>query len=374
MGDSTYWIPCHTLGMTRREFLVGTAGVILSSNVPFCDAALSKSAGVRVPDEAEEHECTWMALAHSAAIWTKELIPGVRSDLIRLANTISEFEPVRLLVLKKDLAFAKRECAEAVELVAAEFDDLWIRDYGPQFLLDSSNKLRGIDLNFNGWGHKQAYARDAKVAALIAKELGMPLTKSKVTMEGGAVEVNGHGVMIATKSCIINKNRNHVMSFSEIDNALKSQFGLSEIVWLPGIAGKDITDGHTDFYARFLPNGKVLANLEQDKESFDFKVTRSHLSILRSRFGTESVQTVTPPLEISEQFDGDDFAAGYINYYLANGAVVMPKFGDDAADRHARNTLQAACHDREVVQVSINSIAAGGGGIHCSTLHQPASE
>ena len=345
----------------------------MSANLPPFTPSKGGVVGMRIPDESEKHECTWMALAHSSAIWSKELIAGVRTDLIGLANTISEFEEVRMLVMKEDIAFAKRECSKNVEMITANFDDLWIRDYGPQFLLDADKKLRGIDLNFNGWGKKQAHYRDAKIAAFIAKELGMPLLKSKVTMEGGAVEVNGHGSMIATKSCIVNKNRNPQMSFTEIDKALRSQFGLNEIVWLPGIAGKDITDGHTDFYARFLPNGQVIANLEEDKSSFDYNVTRSHLRILREKFSKKNVLTVTPPFEISEDYDSVDFAAGYINYYLVNGAVIMPKFGDKQADRIAGEILQTAYQDREVTMVSINSIASGGGGIHCSTLHQPAS-
>jgi agmatine deiminase len=327
---------------------------------------------VRIPDEGDKHESTWMALAHSTGIWSKELLPGVRSDLIQLANTISEYEPVRMLIRQGDREFAKSKVSKNVELVTAEFNDLWIRDYGPQFLLDSTNKLHGLDLNFNGWGKKQAFAEDAKIASFIANQLGISLTKSKVTMEGGAIEVNGKGTMIATKSCIINKNRNPYTTISEIEKHLKTQFGLKEIIWLPGIAGKDITDGHTDFYARFLPNGQVLANLEEDKSSFDYNVTRSHLKILQSKYGQDNVLTVAPPADIPGAFAGHDFAAGYINYYLVNGGVIMPKFGDKEADEIAKETLQSGYPDREIKMVQINSISAGGGGIHCSTLHQPA--
>ncbi|MGE0002023.1 MAG: agmatine/peptidylarginine deiminase, partial [Fimbriimonadaceae bacterium] len=258
-----------------------------------------------------------------------------------------------------------------VEVMEAEFNDLWIRDYGPQFLLGSNGKLQGIDLRFNGWGKKQAYSKDQRIAKTIATELGIPIKASSVVMEGGAVEVDGMGAMIATKSCIVNKNRNPGRSLKQIDQELKAQFGLKRIVWLDGIAGKDITDGHTDFYARFLPGGGVLANYDPDPDSFDHSVTKRHLTKLKSEFGSGKVLTVSPPSKLPEGVDSATFAAGYINYYLVNGAVIAPKFGDAEADERARDTLESAYPDREVELVTINSIASGGGGIHCSTLHQP---
>ncbi len=315
-----------------------------------------------------------MALAHSDDIWGEDLIEGVRKDLINLANVISEYEPVRLLVRDFDLDFAKERVAKNVEIIEAAFDDLWIRDFGPQFLMTSKGKLTAMDLGFNGWGKKQKHDLDRKIAKFIAKHEGIPITDSKATMEGGAVETNGKGVMMATKSCIVNKNRNPKLTEAQIEKILKAQFGLKEIVWLPGIAGKDITDGHTDFYARFLEDGTVLANLEMDDESFDYAVTRKHTEILKKRFPGK-IKTVSPPDEVQPKGENsEDFAAGYINYYVVNGGVICPKFGDKEADKRAHDLLAAAYPDREIEMVEINSIASGGGGIHCSTLHQPAEQ
>jgi len=325
---------------------------------------------IRIPDEGEEHECTWMAWAHSAAIW-EDLLSGVRRDQVQLANAISQFEPVVMLARPSDVAKQKSLVSKEVEVMAADFDDLWIRDYGPQFLVDSGNKLTGLDLNFNGWGKKQQHSKDRQIAKFIARELGIGIKDSSIVMEGGGIEVDGKGTMIATKSCIVNKNRNPRKSLLQIEADLKKQFGLKKIVWLDGIAGKDITDGHTDFYARFLPGGKILANLEADPDSFDFAVTRKHLAKLKAEFGANNVLTVSPPTKLPSGVDPDTFAAGYINYYVVNGAVLVPKFGDSKADGRAKEILEDAYPDRDIVQVSINSIASGGGGIHCATLHQP---
>ena len=265
---------------------------------------------------------------------------------------------------------ADRRIHDVALLLAAAAQD-HAGDFGPQFLIGAHNKLQAIDLRFNGWGRKQTHAKDARIAKFLAAELGIPISDSKVVMEGGAVEVDGKGQMIATKSCIVNKNRNPNRSLSQIERDLKVQFGLNRIVWLDGIAGKDITDGHTDFYARFSPNGDILANLEHDPESFDYAVTRQHQRDVKSAFPRRNVRTVSPPSKLPAGFNSDDFAAGYINYYVINGAVIVPEFGDRAADERAQSIIESAYPGREIVPVKINNIAAGGGGIHCATLHQP---
>jgi agmatine deiminase len=356
--------------MTRRELIVASTSALGLGVLPKSLLGVSNTGGKRIPEESEPHERTWMALAHSATIW-EDLLPGVRADQIRLANTIGQFEPVVMLVRKQELMSLKKLVSSNVELMEAEYNDLWIRDYGPQFLFGARSKLEAVDLRFNGWGNKQTHTKDRRVAKFLAQELDIPIEESKVVMEGGAVEVDGKGQLIATKSCIANRNRNPNRSLAQIERHLKTQFGLSRIVWLDGIAGKDITDGHTDFYARFLPNGNILANLEEDPQSFDFAVTRAHHRVLKKAFPSKIIHAVAPPKTIPQGFDPEDFAAGYINYYVVNGAVIVPEFGDREADARAQSIIESNYPGRDVVPVKINSIAAGGGGIHCATLHEP---
>jgi agmatine deiminase len=356
--------------ISRRGFINATVALFAGFGLDPMGRDSEAAPKLRIPDEGEEHECSWMAWAHSEAIWD-DLLPGVRRDQVNLANAISQFEPVVMLATKADVSKLKKLVSRDVEVLEADFDDLWIRDYGPQFLVGTGNSLTSLDLRFNGWGKKQEHSKDRRIAKFIASELDISIKDSLIVMEGGAVEVDGKGTMIATKSCIVNKNRNPGKSLAQIDSALKNQFGLKRIVWLDGVAGKDITDGHTDFYARFLPNGKVLANLETDSNSFDYSVTRKHLEKLMDEFGDGKVLTVSPPSKLPSGVDSESFAAGYINYCVVNGAVLMPKFGDSKADGRAKDVLKDAYPDRDIVQVSINSIASGGGGIHCATLHQP---
>jgi len=187
--------------------------------------------------------------------------------------------------------------------------------------------------------------------------------------------VDGEGTAIITESCVLNRNRNPGLSKAVCEDELSRVLGLEKIIWLPGIAGKDITDGHTDFYARFAGAGVVVAGQDKDPDSFDHAVTHRHLEILRGATDAKSrrlkVVTLPGPQRVREEYENHDFAAGYINFYLCNGAVIAPEFGDRAADKNTNRILSDLFPDREIIQLNIDGVAAGGGGIHCTTQQQP---
>lgn len=364
---------------SRRQFTryIGSAVASVSIHTPLSAyAKTDRQTGWFMPDEAEPHKRTWMAFGASKRIWGAKLLPEVQKNLALIALTIAKFEPVSVLVNKEDYAFARKLLGTEVELIKCPLNDLWIRDSGPVFVTTESGQKMAISFNFNGWGAKQDVEHDAGVAALVAKHAETPLVQSELVLEGGGIEVDGHGSAIITESCVLNANRNPGVSKARCEAELKRLLGLQKIIWLPGIKGKDITDGHTDFYARFTKPGVVVAGYDPDPASFDHAVTKQHLAILRAATDAQGrkleVHVLQAPASIRDKFDNDSFAAGYINFYVCNGAVIAPQFGDLKADEAARQTLQKLFPERQIVQINIDGIAAGGGGIHCTTQQEPA--
>ncbi|WP_287522039.1 agmatine deiminase family protein [Okeania sp. SIO2C2] len=328
-----------------------------------------------MPDESEPHLCTWMAFSASKDIWGHKYYSGVQNNLANITRAIAKYEPVKMLVREADYDIATAKCNSSVELIVCPIDDLWIRDTGPVFVVNEAGQKAAIDFNFNGWGNKQYHDRDAEVARFVAQKSGVPLVNTKLVFEGGGIEVDGRGTAIVTESCIINNNRNPGWSKIDCETELKSLLGLRKIIWLPGIRGYDITDGHTDFYARFVRPGVVVAGYDPDPESFDHAVTKKHLEILHSSTDADGkkleVVVLEAPKRIRPGYESDDFAAGYINFYVINGAVIAPEFGDRQTDRRAKETLAELFPSRDIVQINIDEIAAGGGGIHCTTQQEP---
>ncbi|MBV7316132.1 agmatine deiminase family protein [Shewanella sp. NIFS-20-20] len=328
-----------------------------------------------MPDESDPHKRTWMAFGASAAIWGRDLLPEVQRNLATLAQTIAKYEPVSMLVRENEYDLAREMVGDTVQLIVSPLDDLWIRDTGPVFVITEQGKKAAVNLNFNGWGEKQEHRWDAKVADFVASRAGVKIIGTQLVMEGGCIEVDGHGTAIITESCTLNANRNPGMSKAQFEDSLMPLLGLDKIIWLPGIKGKDITDGHTDFYARFARPGVVLAGYDPDPTSFDHEVTKRHLELLESASDAQGnkleVITLEGPSTVREDYETEDFAAGYIGFYVCNDAVIMQEFGDVKADNAAKVAVQKAFPDRIIEQINIDGIAAGGGSIHCATQQEP---
>lgn len=362
---------------TRRTFLK-QAAVVSAMTVLTTHARAAVNGRFYMPDEGEKHHQAFIAFGAQEAIW-EDFTADVQAALGRIARAIAAYEPVTVFCREDERALAQQHCGTRnITFVHTELDDIWMRDTGANFVIDGTGGQGAVDFNFNGWGNKQQHDDDAQLAALVAEQTGARHIRSELVGEGGAIEVDGLGTGIMTESSWINRNRNPDWSKADVEAELKERLGLRKIIWLPGIKGKDITDAHVDFYARFVSPGVVLANLDTDPESYDHKVTLAHLDILKSATDADGralqVHTVSPPLNPrkSKYSKGNaDFAAGYINYFVINGAVIAPEFGDPVADRTALDLLSRLYPNRKVVQLNIDAITAGGGGIHCVTNHQP---
>ncbi|MEU0545296.1 agmatine deiminase family protein [Nocardia sp. NPDC005978] len=371
--------------MQRRRFvqtgITVVSGLIMANQQgilprsPFGGSGSAAESTWRMPEEGEPHRRTWMAFGATAENYD-DVLPEARRNLATIARTIAAFEPVSMLVRPAELTIARELIGDAnVELVPAEIDDLWMRDTGPVFVSDGGRRA-GVDFNFNGWGGKQEHGFDAAVAEIVTRAAGVERVRTDLVLEGGGIEVDGEGTAVITESCVLNANRNPGWSKSDVEAELDRLLGLRKIIWLPGIAGRDITDGHTDFYARFVRPGVVVAALDTNPESYDHEVTKRHLEILKTATDahgrTVQVEVIKAPTRVRPEYKSADFAAGYINFYVCNGAVIAPEFGDAEADSAAFTTLARLFPNRRIVQIDIDAIAWGGGGIHCTTQQEPA--
>ncbi len=362
---------------TRRKFIRSTG--LLGSGVVLGRSDHAGSVGRKhrwfMPDEGAPHQRTWMAFGAHKDVWGTKLLPEVQRNLALIARAIVKFEPVSMLVRESEFALARSLVGPKIDLIACPLDDLWMRDTGAVFVVSGDGGKAGVDFNFNGWGGKQGHARDVQVAGVVAKLAQVRRTQSALILEGGGIEVDGQGTALVTESCVLNANRNPGVSKLACEAELKRLLGLQKVLWLPGIKGKDITDGHTDFYARFAKPGVVVAAYDPDPKSFDHAVTKRHLEILRAATDAQGrtlrVVVLAAPTKLREKAANDEFAAGYVNYYVCNRGLIVPEFGDQAADAAARQALQQLFPEREIVQLNIDAIAAGGGGIHCTTQQEP---
>ncbi|MCD2442528.1 agmatine deiminase family protein [Agromyces sp. SYSU K20354] len=328
----------------------------------------------RLGAEWESHELTVMSWP-TALIWGEDL-PYVRDDIARLARTIAEFEPVVLVASPGDEEDAAYEAGSGVEVITVPVDDLWARDTVSVFV-EGPDGLEGVDFNFNGWGDKQEHPNDAGVAAAVLREFEIPGVQANLVAEGGSIETDGLGTLLITESSIVNDNRNPGLSRDEIEQRLMKLLGMKKVIWFDGVYDEDITDAHIDSLVRFVAPGVVLLDVPgpgapDDVWAQSSEQARSVLDGALDATGRAIEVVELPQPDFSKiRGSGDDFLASYVNFYIANGAVFVPEFGDRSADRRAQDILQDQFPDREIVPVRIDTIASGGGGIHCATHDLP---
>ncbi|MFE3632531.1 agmatine deiminase family protein [Streptomyces goshikiensis] len=368
--------------LDRRGFLTA-AGAALAAvgGEAFAAArpaarAAAAAGGFAVPLDTVRHTRTWMAWPDSSAVWGRKLA-GVQANIALIAKTVAKYEPVVMCANPAGAAKARAACGSAVTVITSiPVDDCWMRDSGPVFRTNGAGGLDAVGLNFNGWGNQQTHAKDSLVAGRIAAHVGVPFTTAGFVGEGGAVETDGAGTLMATRSSIINPDRNPSLSQDRIEAAMCAAFGASKVIWFKGVLGRDITDDHVDATSRFLAPGQGLVQIPLPKDtdawSNDARQQYQILSTSTSAQGAPVAVTRLqgPDYDLIRSTD-PNFVAAYANYYVCNGAVIAPQFGDGRADAAARATLQRAFPGRTVEQLDIDALGSGGGGIHCVTQQQP---
>jgi agmatine deiminase len=336
--------------------------------------------GFRMPAEWEPHEATWLSWPHNLETWPGafERVPDAFAAIVA---ALHRDEEVRILVGDDALersaraVLDRRGCeAPNVRFFRIPTDDAWVRDHGPIFLVDGQGELAVTDWIFDSWGRKYgSWDLDDVVPTRIAGMLGLPLYEPGIVLEGGSIDVDGRGALLTTEQCLLNPNRNPQLSRQEIEEALRRFLGVHRVLWLgAGIAGDD-TDGHVDDLARFVSPTTVVTVVEEDPADENHRPLRDNLARLRSMTATDGrpLEIVTLPMPRPVHFDDRRLPASYANFYVGNGAVLVPTY-DDPADEVACSVLAALFPGRRIARIPCRELVWGLGAAHCVTQQQPA--
>ncbi len=332
-----------------------------------------------MPAEWMVHEAVWTAWPHDPEQWAEGLEAPRRSlaQMIAVIVDGGRGERVELLVHnERDEAAASAMIGPASAYVSfrrARYGDVWLRDTGPIFVRDLANtrELATARFRFDGWGGKYLMEGDAEVAAQIVAWTGIGGGAFDFVLEGGAVEVDGDGTLITTRSCLL--PRNPTLHAPALEARLRWALGAERVIWLDHGLANDHTDGHIDTLARFVAPG-VVAAMEPARGDPNGDVLDTIIRDLqqaRSARGDRlEIVTVPSPGEVRDAA-GSLLPASYMNFYIANTAVVVPIYGV-AHDERAVEAIQAMFPGRRAVGVPARAVVVGGGAFHCCTQQQPA--
>ncbi|MCF6433500.1 agmatine deiminase family protein [Leisingera sp. MMG026] len=369
--------------MNRRNFLASGAAA-LSGALTANPAAAARSVnyaktgaeiipgsagadGFAFPAEWVRHERTLMQFPPPQN-WYPNQLNAARKEWAEAANNVAEYEPVTMAVRRRDMATAKKLLSSEISLIEMPLNDAWSRDSGPMIVQNAQGARRIAGFTFNGWGRKfPPYKHDTLAKGRFAAHLGLPMYTSDLVLEGGAVAVDGQGTLLTTEECLLHKNRNPGWSKAQVEAELKAGLGVQKVIWLPhGLTPDPVTDGHVDGMAAFAAPGVVLLHTTDDRSDPNYEITQDAKRILQQETGVHGrrFEIIEIPLT--------SYDVVHMNFYICNGAVIVPVSGRKGEDDQPLAILREAFPGRRVVGVSGRMIGGGGGGVHCITQQVPA--
>ena len=334
-----------------------------------------RSLGYRMPAEWERHEATWVSWPKDPNTFPPAILPKVEAAYVRMVEALSQGEEVRILVddqkMEARVATLLRK-AGAVSFIPLKTADVWVRDYGPTCVKGRDVAL--VKWRFNAWGNKyDDLLPDDEAGRRMAALTGLRTFFPGFVLEGGSIDVNGTGTVMTTEQCLLNRNRNPTYDRGGVEEVLRENLGVSNVVWLKeGIEGDD-TDGHVDDIARFVDERTVLVASESDRGD----ANRPSLVEARATLGRaqdergRGIEVVEVPMPGRVQGPDGRLPASHLNFYIGNSAVVVPVFGGDS-DRAALGAIGRAFPRRDVVGVDCRALVHGLGTLHCVTQQLPA--
>jgi agmatine deiminase len=330
---------------------------------------------ISVPAEWAPQGAIWTAWPADPDQWNGDLA-SPRRDVAALVRTLGSSNRVRLLVSSTEAeASARAELGGLAEIVPARYGDIWLRDTGPIFARAGGAQI-ALRFKTNGWGGKFDLPDDHRVGDDIARLAGTPVRRFDFVLEGGAIEQDGEGTILATRQTLLNVNRNG-WTEAQAEAALREAFGARKIVWLERGLVNDHTDGHVDTVARFVAPGRVVCQAPAGDDDPNAEILDEIAHTLATATDAsgrrlEMIRIPSPGLVIDDA--GEIAPASHANFVIANGVVAVPVYGTPSAG-HALEALQAVFPGRKVVGVPsralLGSGEAGGGSFHCITREEP---
>ena len=338
-----------------------------------------------MPFEDGPHEGTWLQWPHNFTYppwWQEDNEPA----FIQMVAALESGENVHIIVydLNEQTHVQQVLAVASVPLTNIDFyihpnDDYWVRDNGPIFVYDNNNNLIILDFGFNGWGGDAPYALDNQIPTLIANDLNLPYVDlDDFVLEGGSVEIDGNSSAMITRISITGSDRNPNLTELQIENYITSYLGVTNFIWLDGAFGGslDITDMHIDGFVKFVNMNTIVTMSNSDL--IYWGLSTQDISTLNSATDVNGspYSFITLPLtqnNVTTSWGGNvNFKGSYVNYYVANDAVLVPVY-NDPNDSSALSIIQTLYPSKTIVGIDCSNMFYEGGMVHCVTQQQPIS-
>ena len=337
-----------------------------------------------MPAEWEEQQSTLIGWPYNKNDWPGkfERIPNVFAKII---SKITDSQKVNLLIKNsKSKSVIKKLLKENnakirnVKFIICKTDRVWMRDTGPIFIKDNKNQNILLNWKFNGWAKYRNFRADNKVSLRIKNNykgnlLSPKFNKKSIVLEGGSIDVNGKGLLLTTKECLLSKiqQRNSFLKLKDYNHIFKKFFGVKKVIWLNKVIEGDDTHGHVDDIARFVKSNKVFLAFENNKKDKNHKNLKENFKILKKvKINSSQIKIRKIPMPRPLYINKVRVPASYLNFYILNKSVLLPIF-NDPKDKIVIKIFKNEFNNRKIIPIDCSELIWGFGAIHCLTQQEP---
>tara|TARA_B100001559_G_scaffold309376_1_gene303558 strand:+ start:267 stop:1337 length:1071 start_codon:yes stop_codon:yes gene_type:complete len=346
--------------------------------------------GYRMPAEWEKQESIWITWPYNKKDWP-DLFESIPKKVAEIVSIISKTQKVNLIIKLNEkenkiiriLKFFNAKLRN-IKLLKIQTDRIWIRDFGPIYLVNNRTKSKiFINFKFNGWSKYKNFKKDNKVNLVIHKKTQIrkiePRIKiknryKKIILEGGAIDVNGKGSIMLTKECLLSKIqlRNPGIDKLTYERVLSKLLNVNNFIWLnKGIVGDD-THGHVDDISRFVSENTIMTAIENNKKDKNYQILKKNLRILKSAKNSngKKFRIIKIPMPKPISFDKVRVPASYMNFLICNKIVLLPIFNDEC-DLKVIKIFKKFFKNKKIVGIDCSKLIWGFGAVHCMTQQEP---
>ncbi|MCW8943650.1 MAG: agmatine deiminase family protein [Sedimenticola sp.] len=334
-----------------------------------------------LPAEWAAQSAVMLTWPHPQTDWAEQL-EAVEQVYLTISQQVTRFQQLLIvcnssqhqqLVSEKITRYGINP--ERVSFAFADANDTWARDHAPLTCLGDAGALL-LDFQFNGWGGKYPADLDNQINQTLFSAgtfSGAPYKTIPLVLEGGAIETDGQGTLLATRSSVLTQSRNPSLSEKEIEALLSAEMGFDHYLWLNhGHLTGDDTDGHIDTLARFSDPATILyATATPDDPDFpEMEAMAGELKKFRQHNGQPYKLVPLPPIPPITDDSGERLPAGYANFLIINQAVLLPVY-NISQDTAAVDCLGRCFPGREIIPIDCMPLIRQNGSLHCITMQFP---
>lgn len=331
----------------------------------------------RMPAEWEFQEAVWFAWPTDKTLWPGNFA-NILEKFAKLITTVAQYTPVKLICADENKKLALKILKEhgakyhQVQLVNIETNDVWCRDFGPIFVKDENDELAITDWQFNAWGGKYDFELDNVVNDDIAVNEDCTIINIDTILEGGAIDVNGAGLLLTTEEVLLNDNRNKDISKEKYEKLFKQYLGIEKTIWLKSGIAHDDTDGHIDNLARFIDTKTIMIASERDEDSTNFIPLQENMKTIQD-FVSEhclDLKIIEVPLPDKVIHAKEELPASHLNFLMTNELILVPTY-NSSTDKAVLTQFRKIFPTKTVQGFDCSDFLQEGGAIHCLTQQQP---